>query len=781
VYVYDIEVCAPTVPPGCETVTLTITVIDPTDTDSAPVANTDNYIVLAEEDVSGNVLDNDINLSTGNSTGLTVTALNSDTDLDPITLGGGTLTLLADGSFELIGADVPGTYSFTYTVEDADGNEATATVYITVYPLGSANVVLAADDYKVTEATVPVSGNVLTNDTQLSGNPLTLVTNPGTYPVVGKGSLLLNADGTYTFTPIVGFVGSVNFIYTTSGDGGATASATLYITVTYPPLYVWTGDGVLGDWCDPDNWDRGLIPTAGADILLEYNASNPEITFDGTCITGCIKNLTIESGVILNLTNDLCVTGDLVSAGVVKDVGYIILEGTTPQTITGDFNIDNLELNNPTGATITAGAGNMVNIIGELLLTDGFLTTNTNLTLKSTSTGSAYLGPIADCDDAGLIGNVRVEVYVAGTNRAFRFFGHFFNHTISLQQIRNVIDITGNGLDFNDTGNPSAFWYNTLGGDQRSDVDAEDIGWVPFTSATLANWQRYQGVRVMVRGPKAQTNSLIDTNYIPDPVTFTWIGQLNTCEQTIYLTWSGTPGGGAAGDSKWNLVANPFAAPLDMGTVGETDRNTAGSSFYVWEPRRPYASGSTFAGYGPGGGRAGRYRAVPFSSGDVQERTLPIGSAFFISSEYNTVNPGAPSPNTSGSITFRENQKLRSTTPGYAQPDAGSLFRTEEIKSYYGMNSLQLLITEGQNELDRVIVMFKEEAEGVLEYWDGTKMANDDMNFFTVSKDDWALAVDSRKWEEGDRFPLHILAPNGNFKVTVPDFDLEAGRVAATI
>jgi large repetitive protein len=252
VYVFTYDICLTGVStPDCEKVTLTITVIDPTDTDSAPVANTDNYIVLAEEDVSGNVLDNDINLSTGNTTGLTVTALNGDTDLDPITLGGGTLTLLADGSFTLAGADVPGTYSFTYTVEDADGNEATATVYITVYPLGSANVVLAADDYNTTTQgsalVVAAALGLLANDSQLDGTVALLVVDPSDATNVTTPFTLTDAsgneleidpsDGSYTFTPAPNFTGSTSFVYEAVGTDGASAFATVYFTV-FPSLAV---------------------------------------------------------------------------------------------------------------------------------------------------------------------------------------------------------------------------------------------------------------------------------------------------------------------------------------------------------------------------------------------------------------------------------------------------------------------------------------------------------------------------------------------------------------
>jgi hypothetical protein len=758
VYVDDVEVCATAPLSLCNVERFTITVTNPALATNAPVANTDLAITEAGTAVVINVLANDrtgVPGVPGKALGTTPGSISAPSNGAAV-LSGNNIQYTPNPGFT-------GTDSFTYQICDAASVCSTATVFVDVYPSGAANIVTAVDDYAVTNGIAPVSGSVLTNDSQLSGAAFgSTVSLVGSATIPGVGTLVLNTDGTYTFTAVSGFEGNASFVYSVTGTDGATASATLHISV-YPPLtFTWEGD-VSDDWCDPDNWVGGVVPTTGVNVSIPSTTTDP--VFDFSTCPVCINDLTIASGVTVGLTGRLCVTGDLDSEGNVTGVGSIALEGTSPQSITGEFNINNLELNNATGATITAGAGNMVNMIGELRLTAGLLTTNGNLTLKSDGMGSAYLAPVLTCDGSvGFVGNVRVEVFVEGQNRAFRFLGHFFNHNISLQQIREVIDITGDGLDFNDTGNPSAFWYNTLAGDQRSDVDADDVGWVPFTSATLANWQRYQGIRVMVRGPKAQTNSLVDTDYTPDPVTFTWVGELNICNQTINLTYSGTPGAGNTGDSRFNLIANPYPAPLDMGTVLPADRNQVDANFYVWEPRRPYATGAT--GFGPGGGRAGRYRVVPFTSLNVQERTLPIGTAFFLGS---TDNSTVPAPNTNASITFRENYKLSTRTPSFAQPNQASLFRTEDISSNYGPNSLQLSISEGENDLDRVIVYFKEDSESQKDYWDGEKMANDDMNFFTVSSDDWALAVDSRPWEEGGRYPLHILAPEGTFTLSVPE------------
>jgi VCBS repeat-containing protein len=76
---------------------------------------------------------------------------------------------------------------------------------------------------------------VLANDTDVDVEPL-IVTNPGTY-VGANGTLVLAANGSYTYTPNAGAqalddgeVVSDTFSYTAS-DGTATDTATLTVTV----------------------------------------------------------------------------------------------------------------------------------------------------------------------------------------------------------------------------------------------------------------------------------------------------------------------------------------------------------------------------------------------------------------------------------------------------------------------------------------------------------------------------------------------------------------------
>jgi len=766
VYIYDIEVCAPTTPPGCETKTITITVTDPALTNNPPVANNDLAVTYADADPLNAGVAVAIDVAANDQAG------NNGGTIDPTTVTIGTAPANGSTSINAVtgvitytpAAGFTGTDTFTYSINDTGGNgPSTATVFVTVYPASTPNVVIASDDYTSTSGITPVSGSVLTNDTQLSGAALTTVTNPGSYAVAGLGTLLLNADGTFTFTPVAGAEGVAGFPYTVEGTDGATANATLYVSV-YPPLtYTWTGN-TDDNWCNPLNWDRGAIPTAGVNVVIPATAIDPE--FDFTTCPVCINNLTIASGVTVGLTGKLCVTGDLESEGDVVGAGSIALEGTTLQTITGEFNINNLELNNLTGgATITAGAGNMVNITESIKLTAGALTTNDNLRLISDASGDAYFAPISDaeCAVVSIIGNVRVQKFVDGGNRAFRFIAHPFNNTLSLQQIRDYVHITGEGLDFNSTGNPSAFWYVTADGNQAE--QDEDTGWVPVSSTNIGEWSKGRAVRMMFRGPRTQGGVVGDDNYNPLDVTYELIGPVNLCSQTLVgLRRVGAPGAGTTGNSAFNFIGNPFPAAINLKTIPAGSRTNIGANYYVWEPRTGVQSGQTV--FNTGAGRGGRYVAEPFAGGTAALGQLATGTGFFVVADVDLAE-----------ITFTEANKLAQKQLSVG---AAVTFREDgDIASRYGANSLQLAIDVNGEQIDRVLVYFDAEANAKVDNMDATKFENPAVNFFTVSEDDFAMAIDRRPWVEDEeyRIPLHILSPAVKYTLKVPDFDLDAGRV----
>ena len=112
---------------------------------------------------------------------------------------------------------------------DGKGGTDTATVSLTVTEAtGGNNAPVGNDDSGTGEKGDDITGSVLGNDTDADGDDLTAALLSG--PT--NGSVVLNADGTYTYTPNAGFVGNDSFTYTVSDGKGGTDTATVSLTVT---------------------------------------------------------------------------------------------------------------------------------------------------------------------------------------------------------------------------------------------------------------------------------------------------------------------------------------------------------------------------------------------------------------------------------------------------------------------------------------------------------------------------------------------------------------------
>ena len=87
--------------------------------------------------------------------------------------------------------------SFTYTMDDGSGATATATVNVTVNAVNDAPVAVA-DAATVSEGGSVTTVNVLANDSDVDGTltAASVAAQPG-----ANGSVVNNADGTFTYTP----------------------------------------------------------------------------------------------------------------------------------------------------------------------------------------------------------------------------------------------------------------------------------------------------------------------------------------------------------------------------------------------------------------------------------------------------------------------------------------------------------------------------------------------------------------------------------------------------
>jgi gliding motility-associated-like protein/uncharacterized repeat protein (TIGR01451 family) len=231
VYRYLVPVCAPLQTSGCEEIELQITVLDAYINTNPPVVNPDIAIVKEDSSIEIAVLNNDKSSNTGIGLDLSTLKITEQPQNATVRVNSdGKLIFTPNAAF--VGTDI-----FTYSVCD-DANTAlcqTAMVEVTVISKVLNDETIASDDLAImkadAEGKASVIGNVLSNDysTNSSANlSVSLVSS-----AITEGTLILNSNGSYKFTPKAGFVGPLDIIYLVCDDATPSncAKATLHILV----------------------------------------------------------------------------------------------------------------------------------------------------------------------------------------------------------------------------------------------------------------------------------------------------------------------------------------------------------------------------------------------------------------------------------------------------------------------------------------------------------------------------------------------------------------------
>lgn len=164
-----------------------------------------------------------------------VLANDHDPDGDPLKITAltlpahGTVGLIAPGTMRYVPqAGFVGIDYFSYTVGDGSMGRSTAWVEVRV---GASNrPPEPAADRIATTRDQPVTFDVLANDGDPDGDPLTITG----FTLPANGQLAYHADRTFTYTPGPGFVGEDGFAYSVSDGQGGTAQAEVTLLVEWP-------------------------------------------------------------------------------------------------------------------------------------------------------------------------------------------------------------------------------------------------------------------------------------------------------------------------------------------------------------------------------------------------------------------------------------------------------------------------------------------------------------------------------------------------------------------
>ena len=286
----------------------------------------------------------------------------------------GTVTVNTDGTYTYTpSSNYSGSDSFTVTVTDSNGATTTITVNVTInsssgpvggeLPYGSPgagaydpNYSTSGNNYQVTTPlNVPYSGQV----DAYSSSGYTLTYSGSSSP--SHGTVVVNSDGTYTYTPASGYYGTDSFTVLVSDGHGGSTTITVSETVSPKPPTI-----SMATEMNIDAPDSVVVPTtSSASVVVGDPVAGLETL-----------TLSVQSGKI----SIPSLAGATVVSGSAANVQSMTLSGTlaqlnaalagltyTPGSGSGTLWMDTLtgKITSPSG--LSAQAQMTINVISQLL------------------------------------------------------------------------------------------------------------------------------------------------------------------------------------------------------------------------------------------------------------------------------------------------------------------------------------------------------------------------------------------------------------------------------
>ncbi|MDP3300964.1 MAG: Ig-like domain-containing protein [Sulfuricurvum sp.] len=164
--------------------------------------------------------------------------------------------------------------TFNLQMQDSDGDVAVNTMTIGVVD----GVPAAVNDSASPAEDTPITINVLANDT-VGPDEVDLATGVALGTAATKGTVVYNGNGTFTYTPIAGEVGSDSFTYTITDKDGDTSTATVSITLAADSVPT---AGTTYASVDDDALSGNPASTTGDLTVPNTDGDNNEATYSGT-------------------------------------------------------------------------------------------------------------------------------------------------------------------------------------------------------------------------------------------------------------------------------------------------------------------------------------------------------------------------------------------------------------------------------------------------------------------------------------------------------------------
>ncbi|MGN6647509.1 MAG: beta strand repeat-containing protein, partial [Cytophaga sp.] len=267
--------------------------------------------------------------------------------------------------------------NITVTPTNTCGNGTASSVFVTV------------NQVPVITATIP--------DSRCNSGTVTLsaTASIGTirwYNVAAGGSVL------FTGSPYSPTVTATTIFYAQANNSGCLSIPRTAVVATVNSCPVtWTG-AVGISWANKNNWNYGAVPTAADSVFIPAGVpNNPTLATNQN--SGV---LTIKPGGVLKIssTGTLNAYGDIINNGTFTALSGSTVDftGSTAQSITGVPVLYNTVINNISGVALQSA----LTVNGTVSLTNGVLTTNSNLTIDFDNGGNIGYAP----SDLGSISGV---------------------------------------------------------------------------------------------------------------------------------------------------------------------------------------------------------------------------------------------------------------------------------------------------------------------------------------------------------------------------------------